>query len=207
MTCSGYSSWDKHPAKCLLFKKKWHVKISSWWGCWIRNPGGEGSARWTSASPGDLTQKRSKWVGFPSTPWVRTHTDTRAQDPELSLPEETLMSLSTWSGTSNHQLPKPSAFSREKEMIMSCIRGAAGGRGGFSRCREMGRPITLWFPLTFSVDTERCFLTQAKALVATQDVRNPFDTVPHKTHEKGNKYPYCLSQTFAAKQEIKHSLL
>lgn len=97
-------------------------------------------------SPEDFTQKKRKWVSFPSTPWIRAQTDTRAHDLELSLPKETLRSLLTWSGTSNHQFHKPSAFCLGKERIMSCIstkrKTAAGGRGGFSRCREVVRCLT-----------------------------------------------------------------
>lgn len=94
--------------------------MRSWWDHWIVNLSGEALARWTSSSLNLFTQKRSKWFVFPSPPWLRTQTDTRAQCAELSLPKETLRSLLTQSNTSNHQLHKPSAFSWGKERIMSC---------------------------------------------------------------------------------------
>lgn len=85
------------------------------------NPRGDSSARSTSSSPEGLTQKKEQ-VG-----WFHFHT--LSQDPDrqegsrlgAEPPQETLRSLLTWPGTSNHQLHKSSTFSWGKERIMSCI--------------------------------------------------------------------------------------
>lgn len=81
-----------------------------------------------------------------------------------------------WGDVEDHGLILPcrsfaSPQPAHRERKMSCVSTRSSGRKRrFLQVQGVGRPESLWFSLTLSEDTKRCFLTPGKALLERQDM-------------------------------------